>query len=273
MQRLGSLGHGGVEVEGVGEVELAADLAGAVEGDLLVLDREVPSVGSLGGVFGGSVGHEPGDRLGDQPLQRGDPDAVRERGDLGVHERCRLAGEAEGFLGDPAGPPGLQVAALHPSPDPGQPVLQLHRVRDHAPAGVGGATDGEGELGDAELRDQRRTFAGDRDAGVAGRGDPGGLCADGLRWVLLGPGHRREQQDRVCVGGCGPGLACEHAARQLGESSSPGVIAGGRCHGSIQAATTDRNCRDSPAVEGNSRFFSIRAVVPVGTRRTAFGLV
>ena len=37
-QLLCALRDGGVEVEGVGEVELAGDLAGAAEGDLLVVD-------------------------------------------------------------------------------------------------------------------------------------------------------------------------------------------------------------------------------------------
>ena len=46
-QLVRSLGYGGVEVEGVGEVELAGDLAGAAEGDLLVVDGEVPTVRSL----------------------------------------------------------------------------------------------------------------------------------------------------------------------------------------------------------------------------------
>ena len=41
-----ALRDGGVEVEGVGEVELAGELAGAAEGDLLVVDGEVPTVRS-----------------------------------------------------------------------------------------------------------------------------------------------------------------------------------------------------------------------------------
>ena len=57
-----------------------------------MLDGEVPTLGSGAGVLGGLVGHEPGDRLGDQPLQRSQTDAVRERRDLGVHERGGLGG-------------------------------------------------------------------------------------------------------------------------------------------------------------------------------------
>ena len=43
-QLVRALRDGGVEVEGVGEVELAGELAGAAEGDLLVVDGEVPTV-------------------------------------------------------------------------------------------------------------------------------------------------------------------------------------------------------------------------------------
>ena len=185
MKLLRSLGHGGVEVERVGEVELAGDLAGAVEGDLLVLDREVSSVGSLPGVLSGPVGHEPGDRLGDQPLQRGDADAVRERRDLGVHERCCLLGQRRKFprrSGGPARPRGHRTA---PGPTPWQPVLQLHRRRDQCSDRVGGAADGEGELRDAELGHQRRAFAGNgmpvSPAGViqvaSSPMDSGGCCS------------------------------------------------------------------------------------------------
>ena len=175
---------------------------------------------ALRGVLGGLVGHEPGDRLGDQPLQRGDADAVRERRHLGVHERRCLRGQAERRLRDPAGPPGLQVTGLHPGPAPGEPVLQLHRRRDQCPAAVGGAADGEGELGDAELRDQWCAFAGEGEAGVSAGGDPGGCLVDRLRWVLLGPGHRGDHQVGSAPGWLRPGLAGEHQ-HVTAESRSP----------------------------------------------------
>ena len=224
-----SLGYGGVEVEGVGEVELAGELAGAAEGDLLVVDAEVPSVRSTASVLGGLVGHEPGDRLGDQPLQGSEADPVRERRHLRIDERCCLQGQPERLLRDPAGPPGLQVTGLHPRPDTGQPVLQLHCCRDQCPAAVGGAADGEGELGDAELRDQWSTFAGEREAGVSAGGDPGGCLIDRLRWVLLGPGHRRDHQNSVRVHRCGPGLTChpQHISRGVEVLE---IDAGGCCH-------------------------------------------
>ena len=117
-----------------------------------------------------SVGHEPGDGLGDQPVERGGADLVRERARPGRRRSRGLPGEPEGGLGDPAGPPRREVPGLDAGPVPGQPVLQLERVGDQDAAGVGGDTEGEGELGDAELRDQRRTRAGEREAGVPATG-------------------------------------------------------------------------------------------------------
>ena len=192
--------------------------------------REVPTVRGLLGVLGGLVGHEPGDRLGDQPLQRGDADAVRERRHLRVHERRRFGWDRlQRRLRDPTGPPGLEVTGLHPCPAPREPVLQLHRRRDLCPSAVGGAADREGELGDAELRHQRCAFTGEGEAGVSAGGDPGGCLVDRLRWVLLGPGHRGDQQVGLCLVGCGLAFAGEHQHLTRGvEVSAVGV--GGCCH-------------------------------------------
>ena len=136
---------------------------------------------------------------------------------------------AEGGLRDPAGPPGLEVTGLHPCPAAGQSVLQLDRRRNQRPAGVGGAADRERELGDAELRDQRRTLAGQREAGVAGRGDPGGCLVDRLRWVLLGPGHRGDHQVCLRLVGCGLAFAGEHQHVTRGVKV-PAFGVGGCCH-------------------------------------------
>ena len=184
---------------------------------------------ALPGVLGGFVGHEPGDRLGDEPLQRCDADAVRERCHLGVHERGRFLGQQHRRLRDATGPPRLEVAGLHPCPDSREAVLQLHRCCDLCSSAVGGAADREGELGDAELRDQWCAFSGEGEAGVAAGGDPGGCLVDGLRWVLLGPGHRGDHQHGVCVHRCGPGLAChpQHISRGVEVLE---IDAGGCCH-------------------------------------------
>ena len=236
-----------------------------------MLDREVPSVGGLGGVFGGPVGHEPGDRLVDQPLQRGDPDAVCERRDLGVHERCRFAGQRRRWpprSGGRARPPGHR-AALEPIPvaaGTSAPPTSATKLR---PASV------ERPMASANSAMQNSATSGapspaiGRPVSPAG-GDPGRRFA---RWTPVGAARPRSPLrsagPRLRSGGCGPCRSranTQHVSRGVERSGSDRW---GRCHGSIQAATTDRNCRDSPAVEGDSRFLSIRLGGPgwhVGVR-------
>ena len=50
---LGAAGQGGVEVQRIGEVELALDPAGPVEGHLVVVDGEVPPLRSVARVLPG----------------------------------------------------------------------------------------------------------------------------------------------------------------------------------------------------------------------------
>ena len=60
-------GDRGVEVDRVGEVEVALDVHGPGGGDLVEVDVETAGVGG-GGAFGfGLVGVEPGDRFLDEP--------------------------------------------------------------------------------------------------------------------------------------------------------------------------------------------------------------
>jgi hypothetical protein len=167
--QLGGAGGDGVfEVEGVGQVELAVDPRGAGEGDLVVVDGEVPALGCLGAAFGGVLGHEPGYRLLDGPLGLGHPDPVRERRHHLVHigRGLHREGMRPGLLGDPPRPPRRQRPGPHPSPDLRQPVGQLQRVGDQDPPGPGREAQCGGELGDRELTDQRCTRTGDRDPGV-----------------------------------------------------------------------------------------------------------
>jgi hypothetical protein len=138
-----------------------------------------------------------GDRLLHQPFQGRDPDPVRERGHLGIDEPRRFGRQLQGELGDPAGPPHRQVTAHHPGPGLRQPVPGLDRVRDQRPPGVGGAPDGQGELGDAELRHQRRPRPGQGDPGVPTGHQPGRRLLDRLRRVLIGPEHRRGELVRL----------------------------------------------------------------------------
>ena len=238
-----------------------------------MLDGEVPTLGSLQRVLGGLVGHEPGDRLGDQPLQRGQTDAVRERRHLGIHEPRRLLAEPEGGFGDPAGPPGLEVPGLHPGPGPREPVLQLDRGRDDRTTGVGGAADGERELRDAELRDQRSTRTGQWETGVAGRGDPRRRF---VRSTPVGAARPRSPPRSTAPR---PRGWLRHGPRgltrstSLGESSSPGVI------GAVDVMTQfkQRPLTDSgefPLLwKGILDFFSIWVVVPACSWSYGLGLV
>ncbi len=94
------------------------------------------------------------------------PMLVRERGDLGVHERRRLRGEAQGAVGDEREPPRRQLPGLEPGPAPLQPVAALHRVGQVTPPGLRRPPHRGGELHDRELRDLRAPFAAQRQAGL-----------------------------------------------------------------------------------------------------------
>ena len=183
----------GLQVQGVGEVDVTVDADPAVDTDLGQRDVEVSRLGR-GEAFGlGGLGVEPGLGLLDQPPQLRRPDAVRERGDLGVHERRRLRGQAQGAVRDEREPPRRQLPGLEPGPAPLQPVAALHRVGQVAPPGLRRAPESGGELDHRELRHLGAAFAAQRQAGLvplidrpdqrlAGvhRRPPGG-CLDHLR--------------------------------------------------------------------------------------------
>ena len=191
-----SLGLGsdrGVEVESIGEVELGLHAGGPPQGDLLVEEGDVAVLGSLVGVLLGQVRHEPGDRDLHEPVELGHTDLVRHSGQLGIHEPRCLHAQPEGGGRDPAGTPGLKGSFMDPGPVKRQAVLQLQRVGDLRPTGVGGTPDRSRELGDAELRDQRRTLTGQRQRTVTATGRPGGRIMDRLRRMLLTPRGRGEQ--------------------------------------------------------------------------------
>ncbi len=139
-----------------------------------MVEGDVAPIGRVAGVSRGLLGHEPGHRDRDEPLQGGEPDPVGEPGDLVVHEPGRLPRQGHGGLGDPAGPPRGQVPGLDPGPEARQAVLQLERRGDQCTSGVGGGPERGSELGDAELRHQRRPLTGQRDPGLgATTGTPG----------------------------------------------------------------------------------------------------
>ena len=138
LQGLGAGGDGGVEVEGVGEVELAVHGAGAPQRGLPGVDGEAAAVGGLAAAAFGLLGHEPADRLRDEPVELGGADLVRDVGDVEVDVRGGLHRQGDGFAGDPAGPPGGQVALGHPGPDAAEPVPEFDGLAEVGLAGLGG---------------------------------------------------------------------------------------------------------------------------------------
>ena len=87
---MGVVGDRGLQVEGVGQVEVAVDPDPAGDTDVGEGDVEVPGLGRGEPVGFGLLGVEPGDRLLDQPLQLGGADLVRHVRDVGVDERRRF---------------------------------------------------------------------------------------------------------------------------------------------------------------------------------------
>ncbi len=173
----GTGGDGGVQVQGIGQVELGLHEGGAGEGDLVVVEGDVPTLG-------GPLGF----------LQRcsGMNRAVASATSRSSWARLILWAKGATWVSTNAAASWLRprVAsamrrAFHGASPPGSParvdpalgareaVLQLHRVRDQDPPGVGGAAGRGGELGDAELRDQRGALTG-QGQGVVGAG-PGRL--------------------------------------------------------------------------------------------------
>ena len=85
-----SSADGGVEVDRVGQVQLALDQHGAGGADLVQVHVQVPRSRGRGPVGFGPLGVEPGDRLLDQPVQLRGADLVRHVRDVGIHERRGL---------------------------------------------------------------------------------------------------------------------------------------------------------------------------------------
>ena len=76
------------------------------------VDGEVAAVGGLAAAAVGLLGHEPADGLRDEAVELGGADLVRDVGDLVVDVRGGLHRQVHGVAGDPAGPPGRQVALI-----------------------------------------------------------------------------------------------------------------------------------------------------------------
>ena len=117
----------------------------------------VPAVGRLPALLLGFGGHEPADRVGDQPVDLRRTDPVRVGGDVVVHEPRRRQRQADGLPGDPPGTPRRQLTGDDTCPGLGEPVAQLDGLTQVLLADLGREPDRERELGHAELRHQRRT--------------------------------------------------------------------------------------------------------------------
>ena len=221
--------EGGVQVQGVGQVDLGLHPHGALEGHLVRVHVRVPAVGGGLPAAAGLIGHEPHDRLLDQPVHAAGADPVREPRDLVVHEPRRRERQGDRGAGDPAGPPRRQVPGPDPGPGAREPVPQLEGLPEVGLAGLGGQPDRGRELGHTELRHQRRTGTGDRDRGVT---EPDRVT-DRLRRVQARPRDRVGQQPRL--GGVRGGTV----GTRLREHPSSGIRccveagAGSRAHGPI----------------------------------------
>ncbi len=140
----------------------------AVEVVVAGVDVDVPAVG--GGLLSGFGfgGHELGDRGRDQPVQGGGADGVGAEPDLRVDVRGCLSGEPDGGAGDPAGPPGGELAVEDLGPRLRQAVPQLEGFADVRLPDLGRAgrwrwrTRRSRTPPPAVLRDRRRGWGGRR---------------------------------------------------------------------------------------------------------------
>jgi hypothetical protein len=214
-------GDGVVEVQGVGEVEGAAHVDGAVEGHLVGVDVEAPAVGRRLAAGFGFDRVEPDPGLLHHPLQLGERELRRGRGDVDVHEPGTLERQREGGLGDLAGLPHRHPAGHDPRPEPGEPVAGLDRLTQVGPSRVR-------ELGDTELGTNGAPSPAIGQLTLPHRGGTDRVDRVhrrplGSQLELLGLGTIR---DASTVAGGG-----QHRGR--------GVEIGGGCHTRSQALTTD----------------------------------
>ncbi len=232
------------EVEGVGEVELGVEVDGAVVGDLVGVEVEVPGVGGVAAVLVGGVGVVAGAGFLDGAVELGVGELVGDGGEVAVHEPGAVHGQGVGGLGDPAGLPHRYRAGDDLCPEAGESVAGLDGVAEVLVPGVGGGVDGECELGDAELRDEGGTGSGDGELAL-GAGDGGGVV-EGGGGVQVGPvdgeGELADLEVVDAVMGRGDG------SEQPGRGGRVVEVLGGGCHGSIQALGTDSPMPQNPPV-------------------------
>ncbi|UMG92427.1 hypothetical protein [Nocardioides sp. TF02-7] len=193
---------GGVGEEGVGEVvdvllaadrgavgQLGGDPAGGrfagVFHDLPGADLGEPHPGALGvldqlGVVQVGVGL---DDLGLRDPQQPARGLVAGVGDGLIDQPDVVLGEFAGKAGDLAGQPALDLQRLHRGPQQREAVAQVEAVRGVVLRGHHAGRAGDGELGEAQLRDRRRTFPAE------------------LEQPVSTPGHRHRTGEGLRVGG------------------------------------------------------------------------
>ena len=232
------MGECPVEVEGVGDVELGLEPHRAGEVDVVVVDRgvarvdvEVPVLRIRGRVDVGEV--EALDRLGDEPVQLRGTDLTGDGGDLGVDERRGLdrqgGGRVDGDLRDRAGPPRRHPSGVDLRPQPREAVAQLEGVADELLRRGRRDTQDGAELGEAELRHQRRTLTGDRLLVLTTRDGERRGVVDRLRRVQVGPPRGHDEQ--VC---CSPVLALRCRSRIERQQVGGGEVVDLTCSGPCQ---------------------------------------
>ena len=232
------MGEGPVEVEGVGDVELGLEPHRAGEVHVVVVDRGVARVDEQVAVLRIRGRVDVGevvalDRLGDEPVQLRGTDPTGDRGDLRVDERRCLdrqgRGRVDGGLRDRPGPPRRDPSGVDLRPQPREAVAQLEGVTDELlRRGRRDAQDGA-ELGEAELRDQRRTLARDGLLVLTTRDGERSRVVDRLRRVQVGPPGRQDQ-----LVSCRPRPRSRAAARIEASRSRGGEVVDLTCSGPCQ---------------------------------------
>ena len=185
-----------VEVESVGDVELGLEPHGPGEVDVVVVEGRVAGVDGEVAVLriSGRVGSGEVvalDGLRDEPVELGGTDPSGDGGDLRVHEPRSLESQrrrgVDGRLGDRPRPPRRDMTRLDLRPQPGEAVAQLEGVADELLRRGRGDPEHRTELGDAELRHQRASVAGEGFLVVRPWDGERGGGVDGLGRVEVGP--------------------------------------------------------------------------------------
>ena len=249
---LGAGRDGGIEVEGVGDVELGLDPHGPGEGDQLVVDRDVALVPGFRGQPFELLRHEPADRLGDEPLELARAHLVGDRGDVAGRRRPprrRRAGWSRARPGGPSTPAGhRRVTRLQSR---GSRWRELDGLAQVALAGLGREPDRRRELGHAELRDRRSTRPRDGQVGLAEAAQPVGRLVRGSTRRDASPPTRPRGRE---------GRPRPHRRRYAGPAQSATRTAGasGRASGvavTVMSPSKHRpptsNGRESPCPQGD----------------------